>query len=48
VSASVNVVMISSKAFMKRFSSSCKKYIIQAMTCPNNTTCAYYWEFRLP
>jgi hypothetical protein len=45
---SVNcVVMITSDAFIRRFSFSCEKYIIQVRTCPTKSTCdAYYGEVR--
>jgi hypothetical protein len=45
---SVNcVVMIASDAFVRRFSFSCEKNIIQIRTCPTKPTCgAYYGEVR--
>jgi hypothetical protein len=48
VSVSVNcVVMITSDAFVRRFSFSCEKYIIQVRTCPTKPTCgACYGEVR--
>jgi hypothetical protein len=42
------VVVIMSDAFIRRFSFSCEKCIIQARTCPAKPTCgAYYGEVRL-
>jgi hypothetical protein len=48
VSVSVNcVVMITSDAFVRRFSFSCEKYMVQVRTCPTKSACcAYYGEVR--
>jgi hypothetical protein len=41
------IVMVTSDAFVRRFSFSCEKYIIQVRTCPTKPTCgACYEEVR--
>jgi hypothetical protein len=49
VSTFVNVVvMIKSKAFMRRLMFSYKKYLIEVRTCPTKTAfSAYYGEYKL-